>query len=520
MGSTDPSVAEEWIKSLESIFSYLHMEDADKVTCAIFLLTKHARIWWESASVALPARPLTWDTFKSTFYNKYFSKDVRAKKASDFLNLKQGTMSMAEYIQQFEAGVQYAPYIAHDDTSKGEHFMRGLRFKFKRDVRMSKVVTYGEIVERALMAEQDEPDIDRDRQQQRQQYFQKSQGTGQGKKTDSKGTRPEEHRGKGPPPRKEKDRPPCPKCGKLHGGECVQGSNVCYRCKKPGHLARNCPGSSEKVQGRLFSMIKEEVDADTSMITASTTETQLAIALPSGQELQADQIVRGCQIYVQGHQMYAELIVLKMTDFDVILGMDWLSKCRVTIDCGIKMIKFALVGAEPFTVASADTNVVCEFPEVFLDDVTGLPPDREIEFVIDVKNVKFVWNKACDHSFQELKAKLTSAPVLAIPEGPGDFVIYSDASKQGLGAVLMQHGKISPLKGILRFGKKGKLSPRYIGPFEILERIGDKAYRVALPPNLSNVHNVFSCFLATEIFGQSFSRSSLRTIGAYIESLV
>ncbi|XP_073019331.1 uncharacterized protein [Primulina eburnea] len=174
------------MKSLESIFSYLHMEDVDKVTCAIFLLTKHARIWWESARVAVSAIPLTWETFKSMFYNKYFSKDVRAKKASDFLNLKQGNMSMTEFIQQFEAGVQYVPYIAQDDTSKGEHFMRGLRFEIKRDVRMAKVFTYGEIVERALMAEQDEHDIDRDRQQRRHQYFQKSQGSGQGKKTDSR----------------------------------------------------------------------------------------------------------------------------------------------------------------------------------------------------------------------------------------------------------------------------------------------------------------------------------------------
>ncbi|XP_075481156.1 uncharacterized protein LOC142521867 [Primulina tabacum] len=181
-GSTDPAVAEEWIKSLESIFSYLHMEDANKITCAIFLLTKHAKIWWESARVALPSIPLTWETFKIVFYNKYFSKDVRAKKSSDFLNLKQGTLSMTEYIQKLEAGVQYVLYIAHDDTSKGENFMQGLRSKIKRDVRMSKVVTNGEIVERALMAEQDKQDIDRDKQQRRQQYIQRSQATGQGKK--------------------------------------------------------------------------------------------------------------------------------------------------------------------------------------------------------------------------------------------------------------------------------------------------------------------------------------------------
>ena len=51
--------------------------------------------------------------------------------------------------------------------------------------------------------------------------------------------------------------------------------------------------------------------------------------------------------------------------------------------------------------------------------------------------------------------------------------------------------KISPFKEIIRFGKRGKLNPRYIGPYEILERDGKAAYRLVLPPNLATVHNVF-----------------------------
>ncbi|TYJ97414.1 pol protein [Cucumis melo var. makuwa] len=51
--------------------------------------------------------------------------------------------------------------------------------------------------------------------------------------------------------------------------------------------------------------------------------------------------------------------------------------------------------------------------------------------------------------------------------------------------------KVAPMKGVLRFKKKGKLSPRFVGPFEILERIGLVAYRLALPPSLSTVHDVF-----------------------------
>ena len=51
--------------------------------------------------------------------------------------------------------------------------------------------------------------------------------------------------------------------------------------------------------------------------------------------------------------------------------------------------------------------------------------------------------------------------------------------------------KVMPKRGVVRSGKRGKLSPRFIGPFEILERIGVVEYQLALPPNMSGVNEVF-----------------------------
>jgi hypothetical protein len=57
-------------------------------------------------------------------------------------------------------------------------------------------------------------------------------------------------------------------------------------------------------------------------------------------------------------------------------------------------------------------------------------------------NTKFEWSEACEKSFQELKKRLTTTPVLTLPDIKKDFVVYYDASKRGLGCVLMQDGKV------------------------------------------------------------------------------
>jgi hypothetical protein len=57
-------------------------------------------------------------------------------------------------------------------------------------------------------------------------------------------------------------------------------------------------------------------------------------------------------------------------------------------------------------------------------------------------NMPYVWSDKCEASFQELKTRLTTTPVLTLPHASKDFVVYCDASRQGLGFVLMQGGKV------------------------------------------------------------------------------
>ncbi|XP_070021866.1 uncharacterized protein [Nicotiana sylvestris] len=61
--------------------------------------------------------------------------------------------------------------------------------------------------------------------------------------------------------------------------------------------------------------------------------------------------------------------------------------------------------------------------------------------------------------------------------------------------------RVSPMKGVMRFGKKGKLSPQFIGPFEVLRGIREVDYELTLPPSLSSVHPVFHVSILQKYIG-------------------
>ncbi|GJX74345.1 reverse transcriptase domain-containing protein [Tanacetum coccineum] len=128
------------------------------------------------------------------------------------------------------------------------------------------------------------------------------------------------------------------------------------------------------------------------------------IEIASGQLVEIDKVIKGCKLEIEGHVFDIDLIPFGHGSFDVIIGMDWLSNYKAEIICHEKVVRIPLpdgkvlrvVGERPeekarllMSAKASDKKqeeivVVRDFPEVFPDDLSGLPPIREIEFRIEL----------------------------------------------------------------------------------------------------------------------------------------
>ena len=173
---------------------------------------------------------------------------------------------------------------------------------------------------------------------------------------------------------------------------------------------------------------------------------RMVVSVPNGDTMISKRIVPGSRLVIQNKDFPADLIMLGIHDFDIVLGMDWLSKHRATLDCykkevrlvrpeepgvifrGIrreiapslinamtasKMLRKGCQGYLAFVVDRRqegtrleDIPIVKEFP----DDISGLPPEREVEFTIDLipgtEPISIPTNRMALAELRELKAQL------------------------------------------------------------------------------------------------------------------
>ena len=139
LGGVDPKIAENWLRTLERMFIHGRIPEIEKVTCAAFMLRDDASYWWDSMVSVHDAATMTWDQFRELFEAKYFTAAAHAAKKKEFINLKQGDMSVEEYIRKFEELSRYAPHLVCTEKLKIEHFMEGLRPEIYRDIELADI---------------------------------------------------------------------------------------------------------------------------------------------------------------------------------------------------------------------------------------------------------------------------------------------------------------------------------------------------------------------------------------------
>ncbi|KAL5806334.1 hypothetical protein ACOSQ4_029067 [Xanthoceras sorbifolium] len=254
----------------------------------------------------------------------------------------------------------------------------------------------------------------------------------------------------------------CDHCGRRHPGECWKLTGACLRCGSHDHFLRDCPqirspqperpapatsrgrrpsqavpeGGSHR--GMSESVARPDSRAPARVYGVRAQEDKdapdvIAVSNPIGQSVVVNRIYRNCPIRIQECEFPGDLMELPLHEFDVILGMDWLTRHRVVIDCELKRVtlrtadggeitmvgerrdflsnvisataacKLIRKGCEAYLAQVVDSRkvndeiqnipTVCDFADVFSEELPGWPPQREVEFVIDVVPVLFVKKK-------------------------------------------------------------------------------------------------------------------------------
>jgi hypothetical protein len=125
--AADPLDAEDWLKTVLKMLTTCHCDDKEKVLYDAGRLQGSASAWWD-AYTAAHATPntITWDEFTTNFRSHHIPSGVMKIKKNEFLSLKHGGMSVAEYRDKFTELSRYATEEVAEDRKKQELFLDGL----------------------------------------------------------------------------------------------------------------------------------------------------------------------------------------------------------------------------------------------------------------------------------------------------------------------------------------------------------------------------------------------------------
>jgi hypothetical protein len=151
--STEPIVADDWLRKIGRELSTAGCTDPEKVCFAAHQLDGPAASWWENYTTTFPMANVTWNQFQQAFRTAHVSAGAMSLKKCEFHNLRQCNHTVADYVDEFSKLARYAPGDIATDAAKQEKFLEGLNDELEIQLTVASFNNYQELVDKALILE-------------------------------------------------------------------------------------------------------------------------------------------------------------------------------------------------------------------------------------------------------------------------------------------------------------------------------------------------------------------------------